>query len=88
MVRGCGVQWEWRQVGEWERDEAASFKRFEEIESWEMARTLTRTIHQVSAKGDFSRNFAMRNHVRTCGVGPKPQHQPPVVIPMRALPAA
>lgn len=41
----------------------ASFRKFEEIESWKMARVLTQMVYQASARGEFARDFAMRDQV-------------------------
>ena len=42
----------------------ATFKRFEEIESWKRARKLTNRIYQVSSKGNFARDFTLKDQVR------------------------
>lgn len=42
----------------------ATFKRFEEIESWKRARKLTNKIYQVSRQGDFARDFTLKDQVR------------------------
>ena len=38
----------------------ATFKRFEEIESWKRARKLTNKVYQVSRQGDFARDFTLQ----------------------------
>ena len=42
----------------------ATFKRFEEIESWKRARKLTNKIYQLSSRGDFARDFTLKDQVR------------------------
>ncbi len=42
----------------------ATFKRFEEIESWKLARKLTNRIYEVSSQGEFARDFALKDQVR------------------------
>src|SRR5438445_8247510 len=42
--------------------------RFEEIEAWKKARLLTRDIYQVTAKGDFARDFGLRDQIRRASV--------------------
>ncbi|HZJ42507.1 MAG TPA: four helix bundle protein [Pyrinomonadaceae bacterium] len=42
----------------------ATFKRFEEIESWKRARELTNKVYQVSKEGDFAKDFTLKDQVR------------------------
>jgi four helix bundle protein len=42
--------------------------RFEEIEAWKKARVLTREIYQVTATGDFARDFGLRDQIRRASV--------------------
>ena len=42
----------------------ATFKKFEEIESWKMARELTKQVYKVSNRSPFSRDFALRDQIR------------------------
>lgn len=46
----------------------ATFKRFEEIEAWQTARKLTRSIYEISAAGNFSRDFGLRDQMRRAAV--------------------
>ena len=46
----------------------ATIQRFEEIEAWQTARVLTRTIYTVSGRGAFGRDFALRDQVRRAAV--------------------
>ena len=43
-------------------------EKFEDIESWKIARETTRLIYQVSVKGDFSRDFALRDQIRRSSI--------------------
>ncbi|HKR61910.1 MAG TPA: four helix bundle protein [Pyrinomonadaceae bacterium] len=42
----------------------ATFKRFEEIESWKLGRKLTNRIYEVSSEGSFARDFALKDQIR------------------------
>ena len=46
----------------------ATFKKFEEIECWRKARTLTQRIYSVSGKAPFARDFALRDQIRRAAV--------------------
>ena len=46
----------------------ATFKRFEEIESWKKARELTRKIYAVSKKTPFAKDFGLRDQIRKASV--------------------
>ena len=39
-------------------------ERFEEIRAWQMAKDLVAEIYCASGKGDFARDFALRDHIR------------------------
>jgi len=45
-----------------------TFKTFEEIEAWRQARELTRLVYEVSGKGTFGRDFALRDQIRRAAV--------------------
>ena len=45
-----------------------TFKSFEEIEAWRKARELIREIYNVSKRGDFSKDFALRDQIRRAGI--------------------
>lgn len=45
-----------------------SIARFEEIEAWVRARTLARLIYNVSGRGNFSRDFALRDQIRRAAI--------------------
>src|SRR5438552_17937874 len=42
----------------------ATFKRFEEIESWQKARELSRRIYEASNEGPFQRDFGLKDQIR------------------------
>jgi four helix bundle protein len=46
----------------------ATFKRFEEIESWKLARKLTNRVYKVSSQGEFAKDSSLRNQVRRAAV--------------------
>lgn len=46
----------------------ATFKSFEEIAAWQQARCLAKLIYEVSAKGAFGRDFALRDQIRRAAV--------------------
>jgi four helix bundle protein len=46
----------------------ARFERFEDIEAWQKARELTKAIYNVSADGDFGRDFGLRDKIRRAAV--------------------
>ena len=45
-----------------------TISRFEEIEAWQNARELTKRIYQLSALGEFSRDFGLRDQIRRAAV--------------------
>jgi four helix bundle protein len=45
-----------------------TISRFEEIEAWQNARELTKQIYQLSALGEFSRDFGLRDQIRRAAV--------------------
>ena len=46
----------------------ATIKRFEEIEAWQTARTLTRLVYSLSNQGTFARDFGLRDQMRRAAV--------------------
>lgn len=46
----------------------ATFKRFEEIESWKIARKLTNRVYEVSGHGEFARDFGLKDQIRRAAV--------------------
>jgi four helix bundle protein len=45
-----------------------TIRRFEEIEAWQTARELTRSIYALSEDGAFSRDFGLRGQIRRAAV--------------------
>ncbi len=46
----------------------SSFKCFEEIEAWKKSRELARLVYSVSGKGNFSRDFPLRDQIRKASI--------------------
>lgn len=42
----------------------STFKRFEEILAWQKAREVTRAVYELSNKGEFARDFSLRDQIR------------------------
>ena len=42
----------------------ATFKRFEDIVSWQKARELTGKIYAISDEGKFQRDFGLKDQIR------------------------
>ena len=38
--------------------------RFEDIEAWKLARTLTQKVYQLTRKEEFSKDFGLKNQIR------------------------
>lgn len=39
-------------------------ERFEDIEAWKLARELTRQVYEVTASGEFARDFGLRDQIQ------------------------
>lgn len=46
----------------------ATFKRFEEIESWKKARELSKRIYRVSGAASFAKDFGLKDQIRRASV--------------------
>lgn len=46
----------------------ATFQKFEDIDSWQKARELTREIYQISSVATFSKDYALREQIRRASV--------------------
>jgi four helix bundle protein len=46
----------------------ASFKRFEDIQVWQKAREVTRSIYAVTAEERFARDYGLRDQIRRASV--------------------
>ena len=42
-----------------------TIKRFEDIEAWQLARELTRMVYEATCGAAFSRDFALRDQIRS-----------------------
>jgi len=46
----------------------ATFTRFEDIQSWKLARTLTKDIYAITQNGRFAQDFGLRDQIRRASV--------------------
>jgi four helix bundle protein len=46
----------------------AKVKKFEEIESWKKARSLTKQVYEATLTGPFARDFGLRDQIRRAAV--------------------
>ncbi len=46
----------------------ATIRRFEDIEAWQEARSLTKRIYEFSRKGEFARDFGLCDQIRRASV--------------------
>ena len=46
----------------------AKIKKFEEIESWKKARSLTKQIYKATSTGKFARDFGLKDQMRRASV--------------------
>jgi four helix bundle protein len=46
----------------------ATFKRFEDINAWQKARTLTKKIYCISSSEPFDQDYGLRNQIRRASV--------------------
>ena len=46
----------------------AAIERFEDIEAWKRAREVTKKIYELSATGEFARDFSLKDQVRRSSV--------------------
>ena len=46
----------------------AKINRFEDVQSWKMARKVTKSIYGITSAGDFSRDFGLRDQIRRAAV--------------------
>jgi four helix bundle protein len=46
----------------------STMTRFEEMEAWQTARALTREVYELSNRGEFSRDFGLRDQMRRAAV--------------------
>ena len=43
-------------------------RKFEDIEAWQKARNLTNDIYRLTSKGNFARDFGLRDQIRRASV--------------------
>ncbi len=46
----------------------ATFNRFEDIGAWQKSRELTKEIYGATSKGDFSKDFGLKDQIRRASV--------------------
>ena len=46
----------------------ATFRRFEDIEAWQLGRELTRRVYDVTRDGRFSRDYGLRDQIQRAAV--------------------
>ncbi len=46
----------------------APFNKFEDIKAWQKARQLTKTIYAETVKGDFAKDYALRDQIRRASI--------------------
>jgi four helix bundle protein len=46
----------------------ATFKRFEDIQAWQKAREMTKRIYHLSNKGEFSKDFSLRDQMKRAAI--------------------
>ncbi|HEX8688359.1 MAG TPA: four helix bundle protein, partial [Pyrinomonadaceae bacterium] len=46
----------------------ATFSKLEDIQSWQKARQVTRMIYQVTAGGEFAKDYGLRDQIRRASV--------------------
>ena len=46
----------------------AKYQRFEDLPVWQIARELVNVIYDFTEKGDFSRDFALRDQIRRAAI--------------------
>ena len=46
----------------------ASFKSFEDIEAWQKGRELVKEVYGVSARGEFSKEFGLKDQIRRASI--------------------
>src|SRR6266702_128916 len=46
----------------------ARLERFQDVDAWKVARELTKSVYQVTAAGEFARDFGLRDQIRRAAV--------------------
>ena len=42
----------------------ATFKRFEDIEAWQLAREISKEVYKITRRGEFAKDFELRGQAR------------------------
>ncbi len=45
-----------------------TFKRFEDIQAWQRAREVTKLVYSLTKRGEFARDFGLRDQIRRSSV--------------------
>jgi four helix bundle protein len=45
-----------------------TFRRFQDIEAWQKARELTKVVYELSGRGQFAKDFGLRDQIRDASV--------------------
>ena len=46
----------------------ATIEKFKDIEAWQNARELSKAVYAITADGEFSRDFGLRDQIRSAAV--------------------
>jgi len=46
----------------------AGIKRFEDIKAWQKARALVRDIYEVTSKGNFAKDYSLKDQIRRASI--------------------
>ena len=46
----------------------ATFQTFEQIDAWQKARELTKKVYSLTAKGEFAKDYGLKNQMRSASV--------------------
>lgn len=46
----------------------ATFRRFEDIQAWQLGRELNREVYRLTATGAFARDFGLRDQIRRAAI--------------------
>ena len=46
----------------------ATFRRFEDIQAWQLGRALNREVYRLTSEGAFARDFGLRDQIRRASV--------------------
>ena len=46
----------------------ATFRRFEDVQAWQLGRALNREVYRLTSEGAFARDFGLRDQIRRASV--------------------